>query len=85
MKGNSFPNYFTRKVYLDLYNLRVSEGVLTPVLDQAQLDLGRPASDVIEAHGLKHSRDVRLCFGRCEDIFGVFVLQIFSKVDKTCK
>ena len=58
MKGTSFPNYFTRKVYLDLYNLRVSEGVLTPVLDQAQLDLGRPASDVIEGHGLKHARDV---------------------------
>ena len=58
MKGTSFPNYFTRKIYLDLYNLRVSEGVLTPVLDQAQLDLGRPASDVIGGHGLKLSGDV---------------------------
>ena len=43
--------------------------------DRAWWDLGRASSDVIEGHCSKHSSDVGLGFERCENIFGVFVLE----------
>jgi len=53
--------------------------------DQAWWDLGWASSDIIEGHCSKHSRDICLGFKRCENIFGVFVVHILSKMVKTFK
>ena len=81
MKTTSFLYYFSEKI--------ISIDKIPPILqafkshDRAWWDLGRASSDVIEGHCSKHSSDVRLGFECCENIFGVFVLHIFSKMDKT--
>ena len=49
--------------------------------DRAKRGLDPASWDVIAGTGLKYTRDVRLCLERGENIFGVFVLHILSKID----
>ena len=57
------------------------------VHDRAKWDLGGAASYVTSGtgHGLRHSRDFWLSFDSCQNVFGLFVIHILSKLAKIFK
>jgi len=86
IKSTSFPNYFSEKIisidkipaFLQAFKLVIS------MFTTAQSGIWVGATtDVISRTRLKHSGVFWLGFERRENIFGLFVLHILSKMDKT--
>jgi len=87
MKTTSFLYYFSEKI--------ISIDKIPPILQAFKVVIPCPTTE----HGgiwvgplltsskdiAQNTRDIWQGFKRCENIFGVFVLHILSKMDKTSK